>query len=108
MKVLVENHNTKVSNKIKTFIGERIKKLKRYMIESSSIDLIMNHTNVHYRPVLVVHDRGKTMTFTADNKNPYVALDEIFSKAKRWIVDLKQSRIHYHRKNSISELLNQD
>jgi len=81
-------------NKIREYIQNKMKGMQRVLKNMAEIDLQISADNHQFHSVLLLSANGKDHAFRSDHANPYVAINELFMKAKRWVVDKKDKKIH--------------
>jgi len=101
MQLSISGHQIELTDSLKNYIGEKMKRVERHFDHLTSIDVVLHVEKIHHKAEATVNAKGVTLHAHAASENMYATIDNLTDKLDSQVRRHKEKLTDHHRGDSL-------
>ena len=101
MQLSISGHQIELTDSLKNYIGEKMKRVERHFDHLNSIDVVLHVEKIHHKAEATVSAKGVTLHAHATSDNMYATIDNLTDKLDSQVRRHKEKLTDHHRGDSL-------
>ena len=100
MQVNLSGHHVEVTDALRQYVGDKIKRIERHFDNVTDIQCILTVEKLEHKAEATIHVSGATLFADAVDDNMYAAIDALADKLDRQVKKHKEKTTDHHARDS--------
>ncbi|MBT5890793.1 MAG: ribosome-associated translation inhibitor RaiA [Chromatiales bacterium] len=101
MQVNLSGHHVEVTDALRQYVGDKIKRIERHFDNVTDIQCILTVEKLEHKAEATIHVSGATLFADAVDENMYAAIDALADKLDRQVKKHKEKTTDHHARDSL-------
>jgi putative sigma-54 modulation protein len=101
MQVNLSGHHVEVTDALRQYVGDKIKRIERHFDNVTDIQCILTVEKLEHKAEATIHVSGATLFADAVDDNMYAAIDALADKLDRQVKKHKEKTTDHHARDSL-------
>ena len=101
MQVNLSGHHVEVTDALRQYVGDKIKRIERHFDNVTDIQCILTVEKLEHKAEATIHVTGATLFADAVDENMYAAIDALADKLDRQVKKHKEKTTDHHARDSL-------
>ncbi|MDG2155507.1 MAG: ribosome-associated translation inhibitor RaiA [Gammaproteobacteria bacterium] len=101
MQVNLSGHHVEVTDALREYVGDKIKRIERHFDNVTDIQCILTVEKLEHKAEATIHVTGATLFADAVDDNMYAAIDALADKLDRQVKKHKEKTTDHHARDSL-------
>ena len=101
MQVNLSGHHVEVTDALRQYVGDKIKRIERHFDNVTDIQCILTVEKLEHKAEATIHVSGATLFADAVEDNMYAAIDALADKLDRQVKKHKEKTTDHHARDSL-------
>lgn len=101
MQVNLSGHHVEVTDALRQYVGDKIKRIERHFDNVTDIQCILTVEKLEHKAEATIHVSGATLFADAVDNNMYAAIDALADKLDRQVKKHKEKTTDHHARDSL-------
>jgi len=94
MQVNISGHQLEVTEPLRTYIGEKLKRIEGHFDKITNVQVIMTVEKLKQKIEATLHVPNAKLVANAEHEDMYAAIDSLYDKLDRQLIKHKEKNLH--------------